>query len=737
MKKLLWTIFVLTLFVINSFGQTNIYNGGTNSRAFVQNYFLHFNGAKIDTTSLKYINGTLIYKGDTITPNKYLLKKDTIYLSNRIILRVKYTDTAAMLSPYSRNYQNLSALTNFATARTNLGATTIGANIFTATNPSAITFLRANVDNTVSFLNASDFRTAIGAGTGNGDALVANPLSQFAQTTSLQLLNTISNPTGTGLAVFGTAPTFTTTITTPLIIGGTSTTQTLTYRTTTGVGATGASHIFQVGNNGATEAMRILNNGNIGISNITPDVKFQIGTGSYLATALTSSIPTAFITPSVNSAHSVFILEGNGNGTASLVGVLALRGNRDVAAGGHSVANGVNDNLGIITFEGFSTTTGVARLAADIRGVVDAVQATTLSGRLIFSTTNTSGTSAERMRISSEGLVGIGVTPTTRLHVADATATTALADNILTFDNNSTGTPTTNYGSAILSRLKSSTTTNQDASRIVTSWNTATHASRTSALSFELVTNAGSLSERMRLVSAIDNTSTTLYVRAPATAAPSAQNFNIRVSDSGTATFNGVFTVIAQNGNAKISMDATTTSFGTAAPTSGAINPYSFTTPAATTQTAGAETIGFLLDMVATTQHASSTTINSNRDFSIRARTHGFQTATGTITNAYTLHIDNAPIVGTNAAITNRWALGIAAGNSGFGGNVMIGSITTAPTEKLTVAGRVRSTNSDIVVETDTRGLILKSANGKYWRLTVGDTGILSTTDLGTTLPAE
>jgi hypothetical protein len=58
--------------------------------------------------------------------------------------------------------------TTAAAARTNLGATTIGANIFTATNPSAVTFLRANADNTVSFLDAATFRTAIGAGTGNG-----------------------------------------------------------------------------------------------------------------------------------------------------------------------------------------------------------------------------------------------------------------------------------------------------------------------------------------------------------------------------------------------------------------------------------------------------------------------------------------------------------------------------------------------------------------------------------------
>ena len=56
--------------------------------------------------------------------------------------------------------------TSAANARTNLGATTAGSNLFTLTNPSAITFLRVNADNTVSALNASDFRTAIGANSG-------------------------------------------------------------------------------------------------------------------------------------------------------------------------------------------------------------------------------------------------------------------------------------------------------------------------------------------------------------------------------------------------------------------------------------------------------------------------------------------------------------------------------------------------------------------------------------------
>ena len=45
---------------------------------------------------------------------------------------------------------------------------------------------------------------------GGGDALVANPLSQFAATTSAQLAGVISDETGSGLLVFGTSPVLTT-----------------------------------------------------------------------------------------------------------------------------------------------------------------------------------------------------------------------------------------------------------------------------------------------------------------------------------------------------------------------------------------------------------------------------------------------------------------------------------------------------------------------------------------------
>ena len=90
------------------------------------------------------------------------------------------------------------ATTNTA-ARTNLGATTVGANVFTLTNPSAITFPRFNADNTVSTLDAATFRTAIGAGTGTvtsvatGTGLTGGPITG---TGTIAIDSTVATLTG-------------------------------------------------------------------------------------------------------------------------------------------------------------------------------------------------------------------------------------------------------------------------------------------------------------------------------------------------------------------------------------------------------------------------------------------------------------------------------------------------------------------------------------------------------------
>lgn len=58
--------------------------------------------------------------------------------------------------------------------------------------------------------DAATARATLGAGTGDGDALVGNGLDQFAATTSAELKGVISNETGSGALVFGTSPTLVT-----------------------------------------------------------------------------------------------------------------------------------------------------------------------------------------------------------------------------------------------------------------------------------------------------------------------------------------------------------------------------------------------------------------------------------------------------------------------------------------------------------------------------------------------
>lgn len=130
---------------------------------------------------------------------------------------------------------------NVATARTaSLNATggTFGignTGIFTLPNSDASTrgFLIAADWSTfngkqaalVSGINIKTVNSTTLLGSGNlavGDALVANPLSQFASTTSSQLLGVISDETGSGNSVFATSPT----LVTPLL--GTPTSGTLT-----------------------------------------------------------------------------------------------------------------------------------------------------------------------------------------------------------------------------------------------------------------------------------------------------------------------------------------------------------------------------------------------------------------------------------------------------------------------------------------------------------------------------
>ena len=44
-------------------------------------------------------------------------------------------------------------------------------------------------------------------------------------------------------------------------------------------------------------------------------------------------------------------------------------------------------------------------------------------------------------------------------------------------------------------------------------------------------------------------------------------------------------------------------------------------------------------------------------------------------------------------------------------------------------------TNGDVLIDSSSRGLVLKDSAGVYWRFTVSTSGVVTSTNLGTTKP--
>ncbi len=107
--------------------------------------------------------------------------------------------------------------------------------------------------------------------------------------------------------------------------------------------------------------------------------------------------------------------------------------------------------------------------------------------------------SVERARVTTSGQFAIGITsPSATLHAVATDAVTNAVTTVQTITHNSSGTAGANFGVAQKFQLATSSTANRDAAQLAAIWQNATHASRSSALTFS-TTRAATLGERVRI----------------------------------------------------------------------------------------------------------------------------------------------------------------------------------------------------------------------------------------------
>jgi hypothetical protein len=231
-------------------------------------------------------------------------------------------------------------------ARTNLGATTVGGNLFTLANPSAITFPRINADNSVSTLDAATFRTAIGATTVGGN------------------LYTLANPSAVTFPRFNADNTV-------------SALDAATFRGAIGAG-TGSGSVTSVGGtgtvNGITLTGTVTSSGSLTLGGALSGVSLttQVSGTLPIANGGTGSTATAYCSLTTNVTGTLPIANG---GTGATTAPLAL-----TALGAYPATNpnGYTANTGTVTSVGMTVPAFLSVTPASI--TTSGTFAVTLSG---------------------------------------------------------------------------------------------------------------------------------------------------------------------------------------------------------------------------------------------------------------------------------------------------------------------------------------------------------------------
>ena len=241
------------------------------------------------------------------------------------------------------------------------------------------------------------------------------------------------------------------------LIGGTTTTADLTLQTTSGVGTTGADMHFLVGNNGATEAMTILNSGNVGIGTDNPESKLHVN-GSIRFSIMKASSDGSASEPRYtrnNDADTGMFFYGDNKLGISTGGTdrLTIDSSGNVGIGTDSPTNALHvyratGNPIILMESGTGNSYPTFKFKHTDQEWNFGLYGTTDDFVITDKTANPeqnvvvieNGASANSLHIKSGGNVGIGLTPTANM------AGLSIEAGVLTLKETTTPTADTNYG---------------------------------------------------------------------------------------------------------------------------------------------------------------------------------------------------------------------------------------------------------------------------------------------------
>jgi hypothetical protein len=250
-----------------TFGTLGLTYGGTNATLTASNGGIVYSTA----SALGILSGTatagqLLASGSSTTPAWTTSTFPTSTVAINSLLYASSANTWAALATANSSVltTNSSGVPSWAALST-IGVTSFSAGT-TGFTPSSGTAGAITLAGTLSAANG-------GTGVANNAASTLTITGNFGTTLTVSGTTSLTLPTsgtvtalgntttGSGTTlVLSTAPTFTTSITTPLVYGGTTASSSLTFQSTSGVG-TSDSILFKVGNAGATTAISVATTG--------------------------------------------------------------------------------------------------------------------------------------------------------------------------------------------------------------------------------------------------------------------------------------------------------------------------------------------------------------------------------------------------------------------------------------------------------------------------------------------